>query len=88
MSGPQSGLSGVTAQRPGFEGSARRDMQYDSRLTSTARNAQELDEGPAHDQSKLSSYWKLEELVTDKQATARNDVSQTLGASAVPSQEN
>ena len=84
VSGPQSGLSGATGQRLGLERSA----QYDSRLTSTARNAQELDEGPAHDQSKLSSYWKLEELVTDKQATARNDVSQTLGASAVPSQEN
>jgi len=91
MSGAQSGLSGVTEQRTGYDKSA----QDKSRRTSTARNAQELDEGLAEDninqfQSKLSSYWKLDELITDKQETTRNEVSQKqlqlqLGASAVQS---
>lgn len=84
MSGAQSGLSGITEQRTGFDKSAKDK----SGRTSTARNVQELDEGLAPDQSKLSSYWKLEELIADKQETARNEGSQTFGAAAVQSHEN
>ena len=84
MSGVQSGFSGRTEQRTGFDKSGH----HESRPTSTARNAQEPDEGPLLDQSKLSSYWKLEELVTDKQETTRNEVSQTFGTAAVQSQGN